>query len=436
MPALRPAAVLAALLLLSFTGCAKRAPATEPRASALDAAAERYVKLVLAVGQHDPDYVDAYFGPAAWAEEAKATKVPLEALATRAAEVHQALEALPVPGEALVAQRRRFLLGQVSSLAARVRLLRGEKLGFDEESEALYGARAPVHTEAEFQQVHAELEKLLPGPEPLPARMEAFRKAFVVPPQKLEQVLRTAIEEARRRTRAHIPLPEGEAVTLELVTGKTWGGYNWYQGNAKSLVQINTDLPTFISRAIDVGAHESYPGHHVYNALLEQHLLRERGWVEFSVYPLYSPMSFIAEGSANYGVEVAFPDKEAYLRDVLMPLAGLDPSRAGQYVRVEALLEKLAYADLEAARGYLDGRLTREQARDYLVRNRLTSPERASKLLTNIDATRTYIINYSLGRDLVAHHVERQGGTADAPERRWQVFRELLSAPLLPGDLR
>ena len=25
--------------------------------------AERYIKLVLALGQHDPDYVDAYYGP-------------------------------------------------------------------------------------------------------------------------------------------------------------------------------------------------------------------------------------------------------------------------------------------------------------------------------------------------------------------------------------
>jgi len=28
--------------------------------------AERYVHLVLALGQHDSDYVDAYYGPAEW----------------------------------------------------------------------------------------------------------------------------------------------------------------------------------------------------------------------------------------------------------------------------------------------------------------------------------------------------------------------------------
>jgi hypothetical protein len=32
----------------------------------MDDLAAAYVKLVLAVGQHDPDYVDAYYGPEHW----------------------------------------------------------------------------------------------------------------------------------------------------------------------------------------------------------------------------------------------------------------------------------------------------------------------------------------------------------------------------------
>src|SRR6185503_6212472 len=101
-------------------------------------------------------------------------------------------------------------------------------------------------------------------------------------------------------------------------------------GNARSLIQINTDLPIFIDRAVDLAAHEGYPGHRVYNALLEQALVRGRGWPEFSVYPLFSPQSLIAEGSANYGIEVAFPGEERvnFEKTVLYPLAGLDPSKA------------------------------------------------------------------------------------------------------------
>ena len=38
----------------------------------MDDLAEHYVKLVLAVGVHDADYVDAYYGPPEWREAATA----------------------------------------------------------------------------------------------------------------------------------------------------------------------------------------------------------------------------------------------------------------------------------------------------------------------------------------------------------------------------
>ena len=124
---------------------------------------------------------------------------------------------------------------------------------------------------------------------------------------------------------------------------------------------MNTDLPTYIDRAIDLACHEGYPGHHVYNALLEQHLVRERGWIEFTVYPLFSPQSLIAEGTANYGIEVAFPgnDRIAFERDALYPAAGLDPSQAAAYAEVAALVDRLAYAGNEAARRYLNKEIDR-----------------------------------------------------------------------------
>src|SRR5262245_66669580 len=40
----------------------------------MNALAERYVKLVLALGQHDADYVDAYYGPQEWRTEAATAK--------------------------------------------------------------------------------------------------------------------------------------------------------------------------------------------------------------------------------------------------------------------------------------------------------------------------------------------------------------------------
>ena len=192
-------------------------------------------------------------------------------------------------------------------------------------------------------------------------------------------------------------------------------------------------MPIAIDRAIDLACHEGYPGHHIYNASLERSLVRERGWLEYSVSPLFSPQSRIAEGSANYGIEMAFPGEErvAYEKAVLFPLAGLDASRADAYYAVQELMRELTYAGNEAARRYLNGQITAEQAADWLVRYSLSSPERARQRVRFFDTYRSYVINYNLGQDLVKAYVER----AATPAERWRRFGELLSTPRLPSDL-
>ena len=181
-------------------------------------------------------------------------------------------------------------------------------------------------------------------------------------------MFQAAIRACRDRTTPYVELPPGESFTVEYVTGKSWSGYNWYQGNFRSLIQVNTDLPIYIDRALDLACHEGYPGHHVYNVLLEKNLVRDRGWIEFTVYPLFSPQSLIAEGTANYGIEVAFPRPTAcvFERDVLFPLAGIRRGKAKEYYEVLELVDQLSYAGNEAARRYLDGQIDAKAAADWL----------------------------------------------------------------------
>jgi hypothetical protein len=159
--------------------------------------------------------------------------------------------------------------------------------------------------------------------------------------------------------------------------------------------------------------------------------------VEFTVYPLFSPQSLIAEGTANFGIEVAFPGQErlAFERDVLFPLAGLDSVEAEPWARVQEELKVLAFADNEAARGYLDGHLDRGAAEAFLVRYSLRTEAQAAQRLRFIDTYRSYVINYNLGEQLVRTWVERQGGTVADPDRRWAVFLDLISSPRLPQAL-
>jgi hypothetical protein len=398
---------------------------------------ERYVKLVLAMGQHDADYVDAFYGPAEWRKEAEAAKRPLMAIDADAGAVLKLLAATPPlkGADELTTLRHQYLTKQLQALRARIAMLQGKKLTFDEEAKALYDAAPPTHTEAEFAKTLAQLEMRLPGKEPLIDRYDAFRKRFVIPKEKLDDVFRAAIDGCRQRTIRQVELPESESFVVEYVTGKSWSGYNWYQGNYRSIIQVNTDLPIYIDRAVDLACHEGYPGHHVYNVLLEKTLVRDRGWVEFSVYPLFSPQSLIAEGTANFGIEVAFPLREriAFERDVLFPKAGLDPKLVNEYYEVFALTDRLSYAGNEAARRYLNGEIDKAAAAAWLERYALYTRPRAEQRVRFIEQYRSYVINYNLGKDMVAAYINRRAG--DDREKRWAEFEKLLSSPRLPSGL-
>ena len=423
--------IAAALVILQF-GCAT----TGDHEIEMRSHSERYVKLVLAMGHHDADYVDAYYGPKEWKEEVDAKRPSLLEIHANATALRGEIAQLTRPDEPTLALRHEYLRRQLDALIARADMLRGKKLSFDEESKALYDAVAPTHPEQYFIDLNAQIARELPGEGSLLDRIEAFRKEFVIPREKLDTVFKAAIEACRERTLQHFKLPEGESFTVEYVTGKSWSGYNWYQGGYRSLIQVNTDLPIYVDRAIDLACHEGYPGHHVYNVLLEQHLVNERGWKEFTVYPLFSPQSLIAEGSANYGIDVAFPANERveYEKKTLFPLAGLDPSRAEKYYRVQELTAKTGYAGNEAARRYLNGEINAEQAAEWLTKYALMAPARAQQRVKFIDQYRSYVINYNLGKDLVRDYVERRSNGNDAT--RWKVFEELLSSPRLPSGLR
>lgn len=420
--------------LLMLVGACATTPfaAPDPSGDTLDAIARDYVALILEIGEREPGYVDAYYGPAEWQAAAAAAPRTVPQLIQGAASLTGRLEAVSTRGaEPAVTQRRAYLLAHVSAASARLRMLSGEKMSFADEAEALFGIRPELRPLTDYDPVLAEIDALLPGEEPLTDRVTAFKSHYVIPKDRLRAVMDAAIAECRARTVRHIALPANERFTLSFVGDKPWSGYNYYLGDAASKIEINADFPIYTERAIDLGCHEGYPGHHVYNALLEQTFVRERGWVEMSVYPLFSPMSFVAEGSANYGIDLAFPGDEAtaFERAVLFPLAGLDPATADKKARLQALTRRLARAEYTIADDYLAGRVGREETLQRLVRYTLAKPDKAAQRLRFIDTYRSYIINYGLGRDVVQAWVERRGGD------RWDGMETLLASQILPTDL-
>lgn len=425
-------AAFAAFAMAACSGGRQGEESSASTADPIDEIAESYVKLALALGEHDKDYVDAYHGPREWADAAKGQKTPLDDLAAEARRLQTRLETVAEnTGESA---RIRMLDRQLTAALARIRMAQGERFSFDEETRLIYDAVAPKYDLAEFDAALAEIDVLLPGEAPLHERVEAFRNSLAIPPARMQAVFDAAIAECRRRTLAHFDLPENERFQLEFVNDKPWSGYNWYQGDYESLIQINTDLPIVIDRAVDLGCHEGYPGHHTWSSLMERELLKEKGWVEYSIYPLFSPKSLLAEGSANYGIELAFPGEEkiTFERDVLFPLAGLDPANAETLDRLNKLRRRLSHADNFVAREYLDGRISKDEAVELLMKYKLSSRERAEQRVRFIENYRGYVINYNLGRDLVEAYVER---AAVQGRDKWDVFGHLLTTPLSASDL-
>jgi hypothetical protein len=433
----KPALLATALMLATL------APAAAVESNIiLNPVAEGYVKLALEVGAYSPGYIDAYYGPKEWAvsldDATRRRGFPAAALRQKADGLLRQLdaaarEALP-PMDRL---RASFLEKQLIAVRAQVDVLSGKKFSFDQESRLFYDAVEPARPQAGFEKALSELEALLPGDGSLSERLAAFRREFLVPADKAASVFDAAIAECRRRTLKHIDLPVGERFTAAYVNDKPWGAYNWYKGGAYSLIEINTDLPMRIDTPLRWAAHEGYPGHHAYNSLLEEKLAKQRGWIEFTVYPLFSPQSLIAEGTANYGIDLLFPGDERleFEKRALYPLAGLDPGKADRLARVEKLTGRLSLAGNQASRAYLDGAMTREEARRWLERYGLETPEQAEKSLQFTETYRSYVINYTLGEEIVRAHVDRVAGPKAVLERKWQVFYELLTTPRVPSGL-
>ena len=402
-------------------------------ACTLDQEAERFVKLGLELGEYDPDYVDAYLGPVEWADAAKENLRSKNALAKAISTLLSDLKELsPTGSESII--RHRALLRNVQAMDTRIRMARGETFSFAEEARLIYDATLPDYDFSEFDGALEEIAELIPGEGDLAERVDAFRNTLVIPEDRLDAVIGLAIEECRQRTSRHISLPPSEHFTLEYVNDKSWSGYNWYQGENESLMQINLDFPVKIDSAIRLGCHEGYPGHHVWNVLVENRLLKEKGWIEYSIFPLFSSAGLIGEGSANYGVHLAFPGDEEidFERDKLFPLAGLDPENAAILDKLNKLSVRLAHALTATAQLYLDGEITREEAIEQRRKYALTSWARAEQSVRFIEQYRSYVLNYNLGQDIVKEYIEKQG---DDQNSRWEAFESMLTELLSASDM-
>lgn len=411
-------AVAVFLLSLALGGC--REPTTR---RPLDDEAWDYIRLAAAVGEHDPDSLDFYAGPAALVDGARHNPPSMVAIKQHVAELSARLSAW-IAGDEAEAARVRALAGDVAELAARVDLLTGTRLSFENESRTFFGVAPEPLDAGHLADLRSQVARIVGRGGRLVDRYVAFAARFTIPADRLRTVMAASLDECRRATATHLTLPPGERVTLELVTNKPWSAYSRYMGGGHSVIQVNAEFRFTVDQALQVACHEAYPGHHTRNVLLEARRPAAERWPERWVQLTFSRASLESEAAALAAIDVAFTPAERVRieRDRLCPLAGISADGVEAEIELERLVDGLQILQADVARRYLDGEL--EFARAVAVLEDEALVPHAEAAVKYMNEYRSYVTTYTTGRAAFAARLAACTGGDAADAVRWRCFDE------------
>jgi hypothetical protein len=390
--------------------------------------ARRYVALAIQLGERDPDSLDYSIVTDHSLDSLRSHPETFDALHGGALTLSAEVRNLPDDDPTFSAGRKAALLAQVDSIVLRTEQLMGRNRAFDEESRIFFGVVAPRDNDAEARKsVRANLARLLGGSNGSVAYAH-YDAQFIVPPDRVPAVMDVALQQCRAVTQQHLTLPAGEHVDVEYVFHKPWSAFSHYLGDFHSLIQVNMDYPLTVDRILNLACHEGYPGHHVFNTMRDQAVVRVLHLDEFGVQPTFSPQSYVSEAAASYAPSLALSDaKRLHIeRDLLFPLAGLSGLNAQRYLEVQRLIDALHTAEPSIAHEYLDGKLEFVRAADALERETLM--EHGETTLLYLNEFRTYMLSYTVGSDTVKTIVEA-GRPTDA--ERWRRYLNLMTHPVV-----
>ncbi len=397
----------------------------------LDDSANDLVEITLKLGEKDPDLVDSYIGEQLidTNEEIDLIEVKgdIKSLKSRLTDKEARTE--------IDIFRKNYQLAMINSLDFRLKILGNEKVKFLDECEGIYQYRPELKPYSYYDSLLSELNLLIPGEGGLKNRFSKYRKKFKVKNENLDKSFNMALQYAANNTKQYIDLPDSEKIEIEFVNGAPWSAYNWYQGNYKSLIQVNQNVDIHFERILDLAAHESYPGHHVYYTKREQNYYKDSGFVEFSIYTLFSPVSFLAEGTAEYGIDLVFPDDEKieFIKKNVIGAKNITKTELKKYFNALEIVEKLNEVTVNVAKEYLDNDIIIEEAVSLLQKYGLESEKSAIRRMNFIRRYRSYVMNYTLGKRFVKNYIQNKA--PNDIKSKWDIYRILIEKPYLPKDL-
>lgn len=394
-----------------------------------DPISEEFIRLALAINEHLPGYVDSYFGPDEWDQDAKqAGKLPLQVLTERVNRL--AMDVSQVNN--WDAQRHDFLVHQISAMQMTLRLLAGENIPLVEEAQALYDIQPTWTDEAYFVEYQKWLDESLSGKGSLKERLENWNNSLEIPIEKVRELLPFITSTLRKLAHRKFRLPEGESFEVEFVSNEPWMAYNRYLGEYKSRIEINTDIPMGINGLAVTIAHEGYPGHHTELCIKEAKLIRQRDYREHLVTLINSPSSVIAEGIATSALETVLTDQELedWYREEILPRAGMTHIDVKTIIRIARAERKMRKLWGNAAFMLHDQKESTGEIISYLQKYELSTEKEANRAIQFMSGPldRSYIFTYTTGYDLL----EELFSVAD----RDQYFARLLEEPVTPSQIK
>ncbi|WP_138842041.1 DUF885 domain-containing protein [Rhodococcus pyridinivorans] len=387
-----------------------------------------YLLLGLAFDRLEDGFVDAYTGDPALRRKVENAPTPdPRDLSHTARRLRDEL-----PGAALSDERTRFLDVHLRALDCSARKFAGEEIGFVDEVEAYFDVRIAPGDEDTYRDAHRRLDALLPGTGSLTERMQAHRRSDVIPADRLAECVDAFSSALREKVRAVYPLPDTERVEYEIVGDKPWSGFNYYLGDYRSRVAINSDLEQTMAHLPRLIAHEAYPGHHTEHCRKEAGLVAG-GQAEQTLFLVNTPQCLMAEGLADLALEaIVGPGWGEWAQDIYADLGlRFDGELAEQLSEAS---EQLLSVRQDAALLLHDRGRSHDEVVEFLQRWSLSSPERARQSLRFLSSPlwRAYISTYVEGYRLLGSWL----GQVPAGAERADRFRRLLDEPLVPSSLR
>lgn len=392
-----------------------------------------YLLLGLRFDRVEDGYVDAFTGDPALRRAVESEPAPDPA--ELASQAQRLLAELPrVPREnGFDEPRADFIAAHLRALALAGRKFAGEQIGFVDEVAAYFDVHIGKGDADGYRQAHAKLDEALGGSGPLGERVQAYRSAEAIPPERLEECIHAFSSALRDRVRAAYPLPDAETITYEVVTDKPWSGFNYYLGDYRSTVAVNADLKQQMANLPRLVAHESYPGHHTEHCRKEAGLVHTYGHAEQTIFLVNTPQCLMAEGLADLALHAAVgPGWGSWAQEIYADLGlRFDGERAEAVSEASAALADVRQ---DAALMLHDEHRDVDDVVAFLKRWLLVNDERARQSVRFLSSPlwRAYTSTYVEGYRLLRSWLDARPAGVSLTDR----FGRLLDEPLIPSALR